>query len=339
MCEYDKYTVEIEFLSSVETPLHADTIFGHICWAYRYLNDEEDLKIFLSLYDENPTQPLLLVSNGFPKGYLPKPVIPPINQEDLQKVVKEDERIEASFKIKTIKKADIIPKEIFKKLQRNKIRPLDLFAAMYENDNYRGIMREKEGHQAVMVQHNTIDRIQGSARRGGLYAQDETFFDPTQSAFEVYLKTSFFSFEELTRIFEFIRMQGFGRDKSTGKGHFSLKIRGGIDLPESAEPNAFMTLSSYVPAKNDPIKGYYNIIHKYGKLGGAYAAGSPDVYNNPFKVPLIMFSAGSTFIDDHYNNRRIYGCLLDNVHSNGGIRHYAYAFPVGISIEDDHADL
>ncbi len=337
MCEYRSYTIEIELLSSIETSFQADTIFGHICWAYRFLNDEEKLGEFLVSYEKNPLQPPLLVSNGFPKDYLPKPVIPPVTQEDLQKIVKNDERIEASFKIKTVKKADIIPKGKLEQLQRDRITPDKLFAAMYEC--YDIIMDNKRKQQIIMVQHNTIDRIKGSVRRGGLYVQDETFFDQKEGGFEIYLKTNYFPFEELKRIFEFISRQGFGRDKSTGKGFFSFTIREGIDLPESAQPNAFMTLSSYVPAKNDPIKGYYNIIQKYGKLGGSYATGDPKVHGNPFKVPLIMFSAGSTFIDDNYHKDRSYGSLLDKVHHNGTIRHYAYAFPLGIHIEDTYEDI
>lgn len=337
MCQYRNYTIEITLLSSIETPFHSDTIFGHICWAYRYLNDEGKLKVFLNLYEEAPSQPPLLVSNGFPKGYLPKPVIPPVTQKYLKDQVNDVERIEASFRIKTIKKADTISKDKFAQLQRDKITPDNLFAAMY--DCYDIIMDNKRKQKTIMAQHNTIDRIQGSVRRGGLFAQDETFFDSTAGLFEIYLKTNYLSLGELKRIFEFISRQGFGRDKSTGKGFFSFRINEGVDLPESPRPNAFMTLSSYVPATNDPMRGYYNIIHKYGKLGGGYATGDPRVSGNPFKVPLIMFSAGSTFIDENYNKDRVYGSLLDNVHHNTDIRHYAYAFPLGIHIEDDHESI
>ena len=105
-------------------------------------------------------------------------------------------------------------------------------------------------------------------------------------------------------------------------------------MPEAREPNAFITLSLYIPWENDPVRGYYNIIHKYGKLGGIYAKGG-----NPFKVPLIMFSAGSIFFDEKYNQEKVYGLLLKDVHSNKAIRHYAYAFPIGIMAEEEYAKI
>ena len=63
-----------------------------------------------------------------------------------------------------------------------------------------------------------------------------------------------------------------------------------------------------------------------------------EVYGNPFKVPLIMFAAGSVFADKEYKPGKIYGSLLKKVHLNENIRHYAYAFPIGIKIEDRDED-
>jgi CRISPR-associated protein Csm4 len=160
----------------------------------------------------------------------------------------------------------------------------------------------------------------------------EFFYDKDNGRFEIYLKTNYFSSDDLERIFEYVAEEGFGKDKSTGKGYFTFEIKEGIDLLETQEPNAFMTLSSFIPTEQDPTIGYYRILHKYGKLGGLYAKGSHDVVGNPFKRPLIMFSPGSTFYDDTYSSAKVYGSLLNNVHHNDKIRHYAYAFPIGINL-------
>jgi CRISPR/Cas system CSM-associated protein Csm4 (group 5 of RAMP superfamily) len=138
---------------------------------------------------------------------------------------------------------------------------------------------------------------------------------------------------------EYISVEGFGRDGSIGKGHFKFTIKEGIDVPEAENPNAFMSLASYIPTTNDPTKGYYSIIHKYGKLGGLYSKGVPEVYRNPFKVPLIMLSAGSIFFDRDYHENKVYGSLVDHVHQNEDIRHYAYAYPIGINIEGQDEDV
>jgi len=99
-----------------------------------------------------------------------------------------------------------------------------------------------------------------------------------------------------------------------------------IDLPEWENPNSFMTLSSFIPAKADPTKGYYRVLKKHGKLGGMYA------HDNPFKRPLLMFQAGSIFFDEPVKSN--YGSLLPDVHhKQKDVRHYAYAFPIGLRIE------
>lgn len=332
MNEYREYTIIITYATSVGSKLQSDTIFGHLCWALRYLNTEDALKAFLQLYDK-PVDPPLLVSNGFPQGYLPKPIIPPATQEEIQAAINEskDDRVSASHKVTSIKKLDVVPRKILEEFQHIPLTPSRLFSTMYKS--YKSIMRTEKEEMTVSIQHNTIDRARGSVRQGGLYAQEETFFGTSSASFELFLKTNFFSSKELTKIFRYISTEGFGRDSSTGKGHFEFQIAEGIDLPEAEKPNAFMTLSSFIPTANDPVKGYYNIVHKYGKLGGLYSKGVSEVYGNPFKVPLIMFSAGSTFHDPGYRRGKVYGGMVDDVHRKQEIRHYAYAFPIGINIE------
>lgn len=335
--DYGNYTIEVSFHSPLATPLQADTIFGHICWAVRYLKwkKEDRLAQFLGEFTETEPPPLL-VSNGFPKGFLPKPIIPPVKQKVIDELYGLEDRINNSFKIKTIKSTDIIPKARFSELQKERITPENLFREMIAC--YEEIEALNKKKESMVVQHNSIDRIKGRVKEGGLYSQEETFFDEGHGVYEVYLKTNYFAKEELKRIFMFMSEGGFGRDKSTGKGYFSFDIHDGIDLPEAESPNAFMTLSSFIPTGKNPTKGYYNIVHKFGKLGGHYAKGVDEVHRNPFKVPLIMFTAGSLFFDK-YETGKVYGSLLGEVHENKAIRHYAYAFPIGINVEVDNEDI
>lgn len=333
--EYTDYRVELTVGSPIVTPFQSDTIFGHICWAIRFLawkDEEKEYKLaaFLTRFDTEEGPPLL-VSDGFPKDYLPKPILPPLTQADLEEIMGLEKRIENSFRIKTIKRMRLVPKEKFKALQMDAMTPAKIFRAL--KNSSEGINQPEAGQETVMVQHNTVNRISGRVETG-LYAQEETFFREECGRYEVYLRTNYFKPEELNRIFKFIGEGGFGRDKSTGKGQFTFEINEGMDIPECPKANAFMTLSSYIPSENDPTRGHYGLIHKFGKLGGLYAKGTPEVYGNPFKVPLIMFSAGSTFFDPNYVPGKTYGSLLRKVHKNQDIRHYGYAFPVGIRIED-----
>ncbi len=339
MTGYRDYTIEITLESPIITGFQSDTIFGHICWAIRFLyqNGENKLREFLETYNQEGMPPLL-VSNGFPTGYLPKPVIPPITQDELDAFIGRENRIADSFKIKTIKKLPFIRKDSFGQLLLGTLTPLTLFKSM--DTDYTTIMEDLSKEQSMVVQHNTVNRMEGKVKQG-LYAQEETFYDTDVGKFVIYLKTNYFSREELKNIFTFIGEGGFGRDKSTGKGYFTFDIDDGIDLREAQNPNAFMTLSSFIPKKNDPVEGYYQTMLKYGKLGGLYAKGTPEVNGNPFKKPLIMFSAGSVFYDNTYRKDKPYGALLDDVHHNKGIRHYAHAFPIGINlkVEDRYEDL
>jgi CRISPR-associated protein Csm4 len=336
MKEHRNYTIEIKLTSPVVTRFQSDSLFGHICWAIRFLKwDVPDrLNDFLNSYGEKQSPPLL-ISNGFPKGYLPKPVIPPVTQKELDDVIGKENRIKNSHIVKTIKKIDIISKHNLKQLCKDKITPSSLFKITYEN--FEDIEKFEKKEQSTVVQHNTINRLENRVKRG-LYTQEEIFFDEDGGEFEIYLKTNYFTMMELQRIFGYIREEGFGRDKSTGKGAFDFNIKDGFDLPESKEPNAFMSLSSYIPCKYDPKEGFYNILLKYGKLGGIYSKGISEVYKNPFKKPLIMFAAGSTFYDTGYIREKTYGSLLRDVHKNDKIRHYAYAFPIGLKLEEKHED-
>ena len=60
--------------------------------------------------------------------------------------------------------------------------------------------------------------------------------------------------EELKKYIYLYRQRGFGRDKSTGKGYFTFKVNEGIDIEEAGNPNAFMTLTSFIPKEKTPWK-------------------------------------------------------------------------------------
>lgn len=333
------YTVEIRLKSTLATPFQSDTIFGHICWAVRYLpwgKGQDKLADLLSLYDrERGKNPPLLVSNGFPKGYLPKPILPPVTQVFLDGRFKTD-RINNSFRIKTIKGLDIIPNAAFEQVQQCGLKSDVLFDAI--DGRYEEIAAFKKLAASEMVEHNSVNRLSNTVKTG-LYSQEETFFDEDASRFNIYLRTSYFEHRDIDRIFEFIGRGGFGKDKSTGKGAFEAEVKEGIKLPEAENPNAFMTLSSYVPTADDPVDGYYGLVHKYGKLGGAYAKSTPEVGGNPFKKPLLMLSAGSVFRDAEFSAEKTYGTLLGGVHKEQKIRHYAYAFPLGMRLEVAHGQI
>ncbi len=337
MSNYQQYKLRIELTTSIITPFQSDTIFGHICWAIHQLDwgtENDKLQQFLNAYDAKDTKPPLLVSDGLPENHLPKPVLPSVSQEELDKKIPVKKRIDESYRIKNLKKLKYITKDDFDKLQQTEINGSKLFDILYNSSTEK--YDETAFGLSFVVQHNTIDRIADKVTEG-LYSETEKFFSSENNKYEIYINaTDFFTKVDLERIFEYISLQGFGKNKSTGKGAFNiLDLSEKIDLPKARNPNGFITLSSYIPRKNDPIEGYYNTLLKFGKLGGTFAAGSPEVGKNPFKKPLIMMCAGSIFKDSEYCEDKIYGSLLQDMHKeNADIRHYAHAFPLGIRIGD-----
>ncbi|MGR3318003.1 MAG: hypothetical protein ACUZ8O_05935 [Candidatus Anammoxibacter sp.] len=185
MNKYSDYTIALKLQSPIVTRFQSDTLFGHICWAIKYLKwDKQDkLAEFLGLFDEEQ-QPPLIISNGYPKDSLPKPVIPPVTQKELDGIVGKENRIEKSFIVKSIKNLETISKDKLKTLVKAKMTPAKLFEIIYRN--YTDIDKLKRKEKTMVVQHNTVDRFDNKVKKG-LYAQNEIFFDESGNEFEIYI--------------------------------------------------------------------------------------------------------------------------------------------------------
>ncbi len=321
------YRIDVELTSPLITPLHSDTIWGHLCWALKYLHGEQALIDLLKGYD---TGCPLLVSNGFPRGFVPKPICQLMSSQEAAKLIEEKagtgqkNTVSGLLKIKALRKLKYIPLALLESIADAYTEKTMLSRIWDFGETHAGSTPETE-----LVAHNSINRITNTVlEQGGFFLHEETFY-PKGACFTIYLKTSMFSTNDISELWDFISRSGFGKDKSTGKGRFLIK-----SLEEFAfsmgPSNTVMSLSNYVPAGLIE-KGSYNIITKYGKLGGDYAIGSRDVSYNPFKKPLIMFCAGSTFRLDG-PRREYYGTLIGAVHDNLSIKHFGHVFPYFINV-------
>jgi len=343
MDELMDYNVFFKPESPLITPLQSDTIFGHVAWAIRYLWRETTLTEFLDAFQDGKDAPLL-ISDGFPAGQLPKPILKALPQRIISKHLHEiAETKQVDFELtqqtqimKALKKKAFIGVDTFKKIQQD-CTPDNLLKVSASELDWDKLLSGGSSNrgfsESSITMHNTVNRIHGKVTEG-LYQQTEYFYQD-DFQFEVYLKTNYFDLTQLIQIFEMIASSGFGRDKSTGKGKFSIKIEKYNRLPDVPDANAFITLSHYVPDPSAPTKGWYRLMTKYGRLGGDYAS-SPI----PFKKPLLMMKPGSVFWGKPADN---YGMLLGGkdrpktlqVHTIPDIRHFAYAFPVGIKAREE----
>ncbi len=340
------YRVTLTLRAPAASAWQADTIFGHLCWLLTWRYGEAAFKQWLELYQQQ-TPPLLL-SDGFPGELLPRPVPPPPPDKEEHKA-EGMKNADARKKLKGI--------EWLTLAEFDAIRQGQPFAASAEGDK----IREQLGLPRVTFK-NQISRLTGTTgEEGNLYPfVEEVFWKPLeqsetltfQNKITIYLriadqdfpvadsdgKTKILSMETLVRqLFDDLVATGYGKRKSVGYGEIEqcewLSFNCGF--APIADANAFVSLSHFVPAKDDPREGQWRVNVKYGKLGGEFAL------PNPFKHPLIMLMPGSWFAT-LTPDKAWYGRLVpDIVHDRPDIVQYGYAFalPMKIAVSKGECDV
>lgn len=289
--------------SAGDDPWQADTIFGHLCWALRHQDGEEDLTAFLDLYREG--NPPFILSNGFPEGYLPRPIMP----FQPTPLTTKKESVQALRAAKEAREVEWLAEEEFgQAIQGIQIVP--------------GEVEGGKLPEPRVTLKNQISRITGTTgEEGNLFHFAEVFY----SAVSIYVKVAEGFVEDAERLFSFVARQGYGKRKSVGYGEidfesFTFEPFPGFGAP--ADANGFVSLSNFVPAKDDPTRGAWRTTVKYGKLGEEYA-----LHEHPFKRPLIMLLAGCSFYAQPC--QEYYGRLVESVSaSHPEVVQYGLAFPV-----------
>lgn len=314
------YRATLHATSATRSPWQADTLFGHLCWIIRYEEGERALREFLSHYREG-TPPLVL-SNGFPQGRFPRPIVP---APDVPAARAKQAQVQAMRQAKAGKGIRWISLEEFNAFRRGEMVTLH---------------PRNEVVRRRTVLKNQINRLSGGTtpvdedEGGNLYNADELAFVDTSGVeskplgVTVYVKAENETWAD--RAFHLIRRlswSGYGAKKSVGYGQFTFsesdweRFRIFERVPDGA--NGFISLSNWVPARRDPTDGFYNTMVKYGKLGEELANSE-----NPFKFPLTMLTAGSSFyveppIQDWYGR-----LVADIAPAAPEVVQFGYAFAV-----------
>jgi CRISPR-associated protein Csm4 len=340
--------------SAFASKLQSDTIFGHICWAIKYIYGENVLLRFLDGY--STTNPPLILSDGIPDGYLPMPVLRPLGIQEREALFNEffednkSDRVLFASALKRLKKQPYISMEALDIL-KDRLSYYNLYRLVFQqrlcpqNFILMSEVCQETGFWGCPVINYTLDpsecpyrvsitqpgevyrnrknRLSDTVEEGGLFLSELVFY---QKRIIIYIKEQYLGISKIKSIFEFISISGFGADKSIGRGRFIFELKEGYTLPVSSTSNGFLLLSSYFPyPSQDPLEGYYEVITKFGKLGGDWASG------NPYKQPLLMIKSGGVFFDTPV--KEYYGGLIPNVHRNNPrIVQYGYGFPLGVKI-------
>lgn len=301
------YRVRIELEGPLGTPLHSGTLFGHLCWARRYLDGEEALARWLASLEEGEP---FLISSGFPAGLLPRPMLAPVRG-----------RVEE----KRIRKRGVLPLSDFLAL-RNRLTAAALAEKACDAPGQAGRFEHR-------LAHNTIDRRLGTTpEEGGLYFVDEFWprgAPDVDARWDVYVGASL-SAGELAELFQRVGRLGYGRDATIGRGRFRAAVEAAPEGLFEASGRRRMSLShgSLTPNMTRPR---YRLEPHFGKLGPVAAA---QAGANPFKYPLVLLRPGATF---EPAGSGPFGELLREVHPAAGfVRHNAWH--LAISYDEPEED-
>ena len=289
------YRIKLKCKSSILTSLHADTIFGHLCWMVAHFEGDDALKKFLHPFRNE--KPPFIISDGFPGDLLPRPFSTQFMIDDPKK-------------IKEIKKIQMLSIDDFNCVRRGELCSLTL---------------PQKIETTMVTTHSSISRLTNSTfEEGGLYSLEETFIH----SITIYLKVISDEWKDkVIELFNKLSKSGYGKKKSIGKGQFDvISVKNFCAFKDIEKADGFVTLSHFCPAENDPTEGLYKTFVKYGKLGEEF-----NYCGNPFKKPLVMIKAGSIFRTDKHP-KEFYGRIIQDgiAPAKPDVVQYAYAFAIPI---------
>ena len=256
------YKITINPTSAFATTLRGDTFFGQMCWAIFYRFGKERLSTLLDDYREEK-KPFLVVSDAFPKGYLPKPKMPSryLNEKS------ED-----------------------KKLNRKKIW---LRLDELSKGDYSKAKQDKEvgEDKKDITIHNALNYKTFHTGDG---------FDPhgleilSLSSKDIYflLDEKQLSFQEFKEAFKLISQMGYGKKTTIGKGRFEYDEEEIEMIEIDNNSKTFMTLSAFSPKALACKDIYYEPFTRFGKFGASRA------YKNAFKKPILLADVASVVLFD-----------------------------------------
>ena len=303
------YKVKFKPESPLVSELSSDILWGHLAWAVRYVFSREKLiEIISAMQIEKPP---LLCSSIFP----------------------EVDGVELIPALKLPLNPDA---EDFKELKKQKFiikSELDKYTQAV-SQHYSKILRSSAKLSGKVVSESASMRNVIS-RRTGTVLQEGGLFSTRHISFRGNVRLYCYIYcaegeDFLENILDYISNTGFGADKTSGKGKIaleSLEEIGDVLFEKKADANAFVSLSLFVPDNHEVNlkRSFYKTKAKIGRLGEAFASSNPY-----YKRPLWLLEEGSVCRPNE--EKAVYGGLINNVHPNQGIMHYAFGIPYWINL-------
>ena len=288
------FRIILQVIRGTTEVLRSDMLFGHFCWALADLRGEGALQEFLATC-QGPN-PGVVFSDAFPGDTLPRPDFPFFMQQSGD--IDRDRLLQLAREAKRFRSLHYLPKSVV--LQILKGEQLEL----------EGL--EGGGFTTYVTQHVSMDRRNNRALDGALYSLREV--RPQAGFLTVYVSVLPAWQEIFEKTLDYMVDQGIGGSRSIGRGRFEITS---ISLDSSfenvAQPNAFMSLSAFVPARNDPTDGWYRLGLKRGVAGRGF---------EPVQTRFSLFgtrsdvsntrptSAGVWQVDPQYSSFRFSCCAV-----------------------------
>jgi len=354
-------------------PLTAQTLFGGVCWALNTL-DVTDVGAMLAGFEQ---QPRFAFSSPFPFvakkdtpdtiiRLYPKPALPNITMEQVQKLAKERTGIKEGIvfkqavkqilakQVKPVQKASYVSEQLFAQICAGEWDGNKLVQAIQTDSSLNGKLCAEKGtlwlkdeyvqmfpKNAVDprrplwktddVQRNTVDRLLGSTAEGQLFHEAQTFYQRDRAGLWFAVRADAEAWGWLQAAFRYLQDTGLGGKRAVGKGHFEFRILSDRDiLPAVTNADSFITLSPYLPRfNNGQIEAEpkrYTLKTVRQKAENKFPGKVQSVYSGG----LHLFEPGSVFAAPADNPAlEIYGRLAKLGNVNGRTVYYnGLAFPV-----------
>lgn len=304
------YRLHLQPHSATLSPWQADTLFGHLCWEAFYKDGARGLEDFLAPFRDGA--PPFVLSEGFPDDKFPRPLVPPQPWVRASKAESENAMADA----KKDKGVVWLTQPQFEQMLRGESPPLSGDPTLFASPR--------------LVLKNQINRFTGTTagaeedeEAGNLYSatelrqyrtvRDEQTHTDKQEPVPVTIymwAESPAKAGEAKGWFDSLARGGYGKKKSVGYGRFDVLPMDSVTLTVPDDANGFVALANFAPAATDPTDGYYKTRVKYGKIGEAAILNGTAL--SPYKIPLVMLTAGSTFRSDQPHN--YVGQLVTGIH-------------------------
>jgi CRISPR-associated protein Csm4 len=250
--------------SAFATPLAGDTLFGQLCWTARERFGETGLKDLLGGYTDG--QPFLVVSDGFPSGFLPRPTAP-----------------DFALGLTAVDPA--------RRKQARTHRWLPAGPADRPISQWIKEVAASDAVKSLVLTQNTINRYTGTTGEGPFAPRqvDRSFFS-AEARIDVYaVIDDQLSARTLRLLLADVGSHGYGRDATTGLGKFEVEQAAETSQPQR-QSHHWLTLA---PCQPDPEQldadgCYYAPLTRFGRHGNIAA-----VTAQPFKRPLLMIATGA----------------------------------------------